>query len=151
MKKNHKSTTSYIHIYIRMKIQHVRVLVVLNTTVETMNDKFLKNIHYIEYTYLLALLYTCSIWLIVVEVKLCGKQVDRLSTNIIWQSHCKGSVTLDKREQNVFFDSFLNKSPVHERHVFSHARNVVIKLHVLSSIECYTLTRPLHVHLKKII
>lgn len=40
-----------------MKIQHVRVLVVLNTTVETMNDKFLKNIHYIEYTYLLALLY----------------------------------------------------------------------------------------------
>lgn len=105
-KKIYKSTTSYIHIYIRMKIQHVRVLVVLNTTVETMNDKFLKNKHYIEYTYLLALLYTCSIWLIVVEVKLCGKQVDRLSTNIIWQSHCKGSVTLDKREQNVFFDSF---------------------------------------------
>lgn len=42
-----------------MKIQHVRVLVVLNTTVETINDKFLKNTHYIEYTYLLALLHTC--------------------------------------------------------------------------------------------
>lgn len=66
-----------------MKIQHVRVLVVLNTTVETINDKFLKKTHYIEYTYLLALLHTCSIWLIVVELKLCGKQVDRLSTNII--------------------------------------------------------------------